>query len=220
MKSICAVVMATMLAGCTAMPRYQTIGGIRIQMVHEFIRESLSAYHIPKEDLVDTMAALANQREFQLLYLPQKQLAVNITVDSTVNSSTSRVDILHTLLAQGLEVELIHNHNNQDLDPNRESVGNAFYWIAPSLQDLGQYLAIGEQGLKFRYRIASQYGLLTMSTSEETFNFSGNIYFYQALVSAAEHVQMTLKGKTAGDLPTWATDYRGMFALSFEQTTP
>ncbi len=216
MKTLCAAVLAMSLAGCASLP--YKVDGFEFKKTREFTHEAMTAYRIPREDLAREMAAIANKTEFQIVYLPKEEIALNITAKGTVNKSESHIDVLFALAARGLEVELIHNHNNQDLDPAAQLRNRPLYWIAPSIDDIGQYLAIGRQGSRCRYRIASPYGLLTMSASEELFHAPSNIYIYQTLLSAAEHMQMSLDGVNPDDLHAWAKNYRGIFTLSFEPT--
>ncbi|MBR9700252.1 hypothetical protein GOV11_00090 [Candidatus Woesearchaeota archaeon] len=218
--SICSLVLATVLSGCPSLPTHLDfeVAGLTFRRTDELVHKSVTAFSIPKENLVDTLAAYANQDEFQIVYLPDKEIAINITVASTVDESKSQIDILYTLLEAGIATDIIHNHNDRDLNPESEYIGRQLYWVAPSMKDIGQYIGIGYQGPLFRYRIATKHGLLTLQTSESTFKKSNNRYFYKAMSSEASYMQMTLENKESDDLETWAENYKGIFSLSFNPT--
>ena len=122
--------------------------------------------------------------------------------------------MLNALLSSQQKIYLIHNHNNRDLDPQKDEI-NPLYWLAPSSHDIEQYLVVGSKNPRVICGIITEFGLLQMETDKDTFQYMGNPYFRNVIRQEAEHVQMSLADVLVRDLQSWAKEYRGVLSFSF-----
>jgi|GEM_PF-4247178 len=180
-----------------------------------FSRPNTTA-HLPPSNLLEFLTPHANEDEFEVAYLPDEQLVVNISLERSVQRVQSDRQLLEQLLESKNNILLIHNHNNRELDPARGEL-NALYWLAPSELDLAQMFIIGAQHPHARYGIVTHYGLLTMSTDPDTYRCIDHPMFRCMISAEALHLQQSLRGVTEDALTKWAQEYRGIVRLGFQE---
>jgi len=166
-----------------------------------------------KEDLVNALSYRANEDEFAVAYFPKKEIIVNLSLKRGLRGMLLDEKKLDLFIESGERFTLIHNHNDRKLKPRERKNGNPLDWISPSILDLTRYLGKGKE---IDYGIVNKYGLLIISTSDDTFERINNRGFYRELKSEANHLEQSLKGVKVDGLEKWAKDYKGMFKLRFE----
>jgi hypothetical protein len=167
------------------------------------------------------LANLALQREDELflVFLPQKEIWVTMTVKRNFNSAEINLDLLDSILVEEEAIELWHNHSGIDLE--YYDVKDSLYWIVPSPADMFQVYHCLEQkpDIKVSGVVVTQYGALRFSTSDGPISFWNGVVYdnFSFLESEGRHMQYLVENASPNDLDELASSYRGVFSLDFEK---
>ena len=195
--------------------KYVEVAGLKLEKAKNILSKNRTVYYLPEDSLVRFLSSMANQKEFQVVYLPEQELLINITKESEIDRSRVDGGVLDSLISYGKNFSLIHNHNNIDLDPRKDEI-NLLYWLAPSPKDIFQYLSLGNKGADLKYGIITEYGLVTITTDKDTFSHLNHPSFGKIISEEAKQIQFSLIGVYTKTIKLWADKYRGVLGLSFK----
>ena len=148
-------------------------------------------------------AEMDEPEEF-LVYLPDKNVWVNTTLESKNNKAVIDVALTDSLLRTNDRAELWHFHNDTDITISKE---RPLYWIVPSISDLNQLFYFKEINSQIKGGIANEYGSLTFWTDTNMKGYSGQS-IGDLLYDEAVYLQFSFGDSK--NLEETARNYRGI----------